>query len=169
MSVEQARAAQANVTAVAAGEGLDYHLATATGGNSFDAHRLVHLAAGESRQEDMEERLFAAHFVDNEAIGDHETLVRLAAEVGLDPVEAEEVLAGDAFGDEVRSDEAEARALGISGVPFFVIDRAYGVSGAQPSETLRAALDQAWTASHPLTMVTGEDDGPSCEGDNCAI
>jgi len=154
---------------VAAGEGLDYHLATAKGGNSFDAHRLVHLAAGEGRQEAMEERLFAAHFVDNEAIGDHETLVRLAAEIGLDPVEAGEVLAGDAFGDEVRSDEAEARALGISGVPFFVIDRAYGVSGAQPSETLRAALDQAWTASHPLTMVTGEDDGPSCEGDNCAI
>ncbi len=167
MSVEQAQAAQANLTELAGAEGLDYHLATARSGNSFDAHRLVHLAATQGRADEMKERLFAAYLEESKPIGDVDTLVGLAAEVGIDPERAASALAGEEFAGEVRNEEAEARSLGISGVPFFVIDRAYGISGAQPAQVLARALEAAWDASHPFTMVaTG---GDACEGDSCAV
>jgi predicted DsbA family dithiol-disulfide isomerase len=169
MSEADALAAQRNLTSVAAGEGLDFHLDRARSGNSFDAHRLLHLAAEEGRQDQMKERLFSAYFVEGQAIGDRDTLVALAGEIGIDPGRAAEVLAGDKYTSEVRSEEAEARAIGISGVPFFVIDRTYGVSGAQPAETLTAALEQAWSESHPLTMVPSAGEAGACEGDSCAI
>jgi predicted DsbA family dithiol-disulfide isomerase len=171
MTRQDAMSAQDNLTSVAAGDGLDFHLATARSGNSFAAHRLIHLAATEDRQDEMKERLFAAYLVEGQPIGDPGTLAGLAAEVGISRPRADEVLAGDEFASAVRHDEEQARAFGISGVPFFVIDRAYGVSGAQPAETLRAALERAWADSHPLTMVTaaGGEQGVGCEGDSCAL
>ena len=143
MSVDQARASNAQLTDLAAAEGLEYDLEHTRGGNTFDAHRLIHLAAAHDRQDAAKERLMRAYFSEREPIGDRETLVRLIAEVGIDPDEARAVLDGDAYADAVRADEALAARFGIRGVPFFVLDRRYGVSGAQPPELLLQALETA--------------------------
>lgn len=170
MSREKAAAANARVTSLAAQEGLDYHLAQAHPGNTFDAHRLIHLAAAHGRQGEMKERLMHAYFTEGQPVGDVETLVKLAVEVGLDADEARAVLAGDTYADEVAADEREARQLGITGVPFFVIDEKYGISGAQPTELFQQALEQAWSESHPLIQVSSaSQDAGSCDGDTCAI
>jgi predicted DsbA family dithiol-disulfide isomerase len=145
--IERARAMEQNVSQVAAGEGLEYDLEHARIGSSFDAHRLIQLAKRHGLQDAMKERLFRARFTEGLLISDHATLRRLAAEVGLDPAEVQETLAGEAFTDDVRADELTARRLGISGVPMFVVDRAYGASGAQPSEQLLALLRHAWEAA----------------------
>jgi len=146
MTVEQAERTNAQMTALAAGEGLEYHLDRTCGGNSFDAHRLVHLAAEHGLQDAMQERLMRAYFTEGEAIGDAGTLARLATELGLDPAP---LARPDAYADAVRADEALAARIGIHGVPYFVLDRRYGVSGAQPSELLLQALEKAWEARVP--------------------
>jgi predicted DsbA family dithiol-disulfide isomerase len=143
MPLERARAMNARMTDEAKKEGLDFHLDRVKVGNTFDAHRLVHLAAESGRADAMKERLMKAYFTDGEAIAEPETLARLAAEIGLDPAKARQVLAGDAYAADVRADESRARAFGISGVPFFAIDERYGVSGAQTPEVLLGALRQA--------------------------
>ncbi|HXM59059.1 MAG TPA: DsbA family oxidoreductase [Candidatus Dormibacteraeota bacterium] len=143
-TVEQARAAQDRVTGVAAQEGLTYRLDAARAANTFDAHRLLHLAAERGVQAAVEEALMAAHFVESRPLGDAETLVSVVAAAGLDEAAARDVLAGDAYAEAVAADEREAAELGITGVPFFVLDRRYGVSGAQPAELLQRALEQAW-------------------------
>jgi predicted DsbA family dithiol-disulfide isomerase len=142
--VAEAEAMQARVTETAAADGLEYQLDRARGGNTFDAHRLLHLAAAQGVQADAKERLMRAYFTEGEPISDPETLVRLAAEAGVDADAAREVLAGDRYAAEVRDDEQLAAQLGIRGVPFFVLDRRYGVSGAQPPAALLQALEQAW-------------------------
>jgi predicted DsbA family dithiol-disulfide isomerase len=146
MSVEQAERSNAQMTELAASEGLEYHLDRTRGGNSFDAHRLIHLAAANGRQDAMKERLMRAYFTEGEPVGDTETLVRLATEVGLDEHEARTALDGEAYADTVHADEELAARIGIRGVPFFVLDRRYGVSGAQPSELLLQVLEKAWEA-----------------------
>jgi predicted DsbA family dithiol-disulfide isomerase len=143
MTIEQAEAAQARVARVAAGEGLEYRLADARRGNSFDAHRLIHLGRVHGLQDAVKERFLRAYFTEAEPIGDRETLTRLAVEAGLDPAEVDETLATGRFADEVREDERRARLLGINGVPFFVLDERLGVSGAQPTEVFVQALRQA--------------------------
>jgi predicted DsbA family dithiol-disulfide isomerase len=143
MSVEQARSSQDRVTQVAAGLGLDYRLADVRRGNSFDAHRLLHLALAHGKQDELKERLLRAYFGEGEPIGEPEVLVRLAVEVGLDGTEAAETLAGDRFAEDVRADEQRARSLGIRGVPFFVLDERYGIEGAQPPESILHALREA--------------------------
>jgi predicted DsbA family dithiol-disulfide isomerase len=170
-SLAQAAAMNDRVSGIAAQDGLEYHLEKAQYGNTFDAHRLIHLAATHGLQDAMEERLFKAYFTEGAALGDTETLVKLASEVGIDAEEARTVLASDAYANEVRADIQRARRLGIQGVPFFAIDEKYGVSGAQPSDVFKEVLEQAWVESHPLTMVksTNQDDAGSCEGDSCAI
>ena len=147
MTAEQAEQANERMTALAAELGLEYHLDAVQAGNTFDAHRLVHLAARRGLGDAMEERLFTAYFTEGRSIGDHAGLVGLAAEVGLDPDEVNAALGGDDFAAEVRDDEARASSLGISGVPFYVIDQTYGVSGAQPADVLLGALEQAWSES----------------------
>jgi predicted DsbA family dithiol-disulfide isomerase len=142
MSVEQAEDMNAQMTALAAGEGLEYHLDRTRGGNSFHAHRVIHLAAEQGKQDAMQERLFHAYFNEGEAIGELDTLNRLAAELGLDP----SGLDGNAYAAAVRAAEELAARIGIQGVPYFVLDRRYGVSGAQPSELLLQALEKAWEA-----------------------
>lgn len=170
VSVEQAAAMNDRVSAIAAQEGLDYHLANAHYANTFAAHRLIHLAARHQRQHEMKERLMKAYFTDGADISDTETLVRLAAEAGITADEARDVLNDDAYAEDVRADERRAHSLGITGVPFFVIDEKYGVSGAQPTALLSDVLEQAWTESHPLIMAGGtEQEAGSCEGDTCAI
>lgn len=143
-SVDEARAMNAHVAQAAAGEGLDYRLAEAKPGNTFDAHRLIHLAAARGLQAEAKERLLRGYFTEGMPVGDHDALVEAIAEVGVDPAEARAVLAGDAYAEEVRADQQRARSLGVSGVPFFVLDGRLGVSGAQPSELFEQALEQAW-------------------------
>jgi predicted DsbA family dithiol-disulfide isomerase len=171
VSVEQALKMQARVSAVAAQEGLEYHLDQTRHENTFDAHRLLHLAAERGLQAEAEERFFRAHFTEGKALGDNETLVQLAAEIGMAEDDARAVLDSDAYTEAVRADIRRARLFGIQGVPFFAIDEQYGVSGAQPAEVLKAVLEQAWAASHPLIKIggAGQDDANSCEGDSCAI
>jgi predicted DsbA family dithiol-disulfide isomerase len=144
MSVEQAEGTNAQMTALATSEGLEYHLDRTRGGNSFDAHRLIQRALQDGLQDAMKERLMRAYFTEGEAIGDRDTLIRLAGEVGVD---GEAALTDQQYADAVRGDEELAMRIGIRGVPFFVLNRRYGVSGAQPPELLLQALDKAWPAA----------------------
>lgn len=153
VSLDEARAMNDRVTGVAARAGLDYHLEHAHPANTIDAHRLLHFAAEQGKQAELKERLLAAYFTEGKRIGDAAVLVAEAEAVGLDGAAARAVLAGNDYADAVDADLSLARAFGITGVPFFVIDRKYGISGAQPAETLRQALEQAWMESNPLTMV----------------
>src|SRR5260370_41519881 len=130
----------ARVVDAAAGEGLHYRYDIAKRAHTFDAHRLIHLAAAEGLQAPMKERVMAAYFMEGRAIGDRDTLVELAAEVGIDSERARAALDSDEYADGVRADEREAVELGITGVPFFVINRRYGVSGAQPPGGMLEAL-----------------------------
>ncbi|HVM03365.1 MAG TPA: DsbA family oxidoreductase [Acidimicrobiales bacterium] len=158
VSREEARAMNDRVTAVAAGEGLALRLEQARRGRTFDAHRLLHLGAARGVQGALAERLMAAYFTEGEPLADHQALVRAAVAVGLDGAEAGRVLAGDAYADDVRADQADARRLGISAVPFFVVDRRYGVAGAQPADVVLAALEQAWArrSSRPGADASAE-------------
>jgi len=145
MGPAQAKAAEAGVAAKAAADGLVFAEGRVMG-NTFDAHRLVHLARERGVQEQVLERLFAAYFAEARPVFAAGDLASLGAEAGLDSGEAERVLRDGAFGDAVRADEEQARAYGISGVPFFVLDGKYGVSGAQPAATFAQALEQAWAS-----------------------
>jgi len=140
MTVEQAREIEQQLTDTAAADGLDFQFGKARTGNTFDAHRLVHLAEQHGLQDEMKERLLRAHFTDGELVGDQDTLTRLGVEVGLPEHEIRETLKGDRFADEVREDERTATELGISAVPTFIVDRRVGVSGAQPPELLLKML-----------------------------
>jgi predicted DsbA family dithiol-disulfide isomerase len=153
MTVEQARAAEQRLTDVAAGEGLPFRFDIARSGTTFDGHRLVHLAETHALQAEMKERLLRAYFTEGELMSDHDTLVRLAAEVGLDEQEARELLAGDRCADEVRADERTAGELGISAVPTFVVDRRLGASGAQPPDALLELLRQGWAKRSPTSEL----------------
>jgi predicted DsbA family dithiol-disulfide isomerase len=166
-TVEQAQQMLDDMTSTAAKDGLEYHFELAHGANTFDAHRLLHLAQARGRQDELKERLMRATFTEGRPIHDHATLAELAGEVGLDPAEAATVLAGSEFADEVRADERLAARLGITGVPFFVIDEKFGLSGAQPAEVIGEALRHAWDERRPLTVLAG--DGVACEGDNCSV
>jgi predicted DsbA family dithiol-disulfide isomerase len=153
MTVEQAREAEQQLTGVAAGEGLPFRFEIARSGTTFDGHRLVHLAETHGLQDEMKERLLRAYFTEGELMSDHDTLVRLAAEVGLDEREVRELLAGDSYADEVRADERTAGELGISAVPTFVVDRKLGASGAQPPEALLDLLRRGWAKRSPASML----------------
>ena len=167
MSRDAAVAAQARVTGLAEQEGLTYRLDRARPANTFDAHRVLHLAADRGVQGQVKERLLAAYFTDGRPIGDPETLAAVAAEAGLDEAAARELLAGDAYAEEVAADEREAAALGISGVPFFVVDRRYGISGAQPAELIQRALERAWADANPITVPMPDDGAESCADGTC--
>jgi predicted DsbA family dithiol-disulfide isomerase len=143
MSVEQAAARQADMTDLAAADGIAFRFDLQRGGNTFDGHRLLHLAAGHGRQDALKERLLLAYHCEGELISGHDVLRRLAADAGLPDDEVVDLLAGDAYAAEVRSDERTAHELGISAVPFFVVDRAVGASGAQPPEVLVHLLRRA--------------------------
>jgi predicted DsbA family dithiol-disulfide isomerase len=166
MSEDQAEAANLRMTALAAGVGLEYHLDRVQAGNTFDAHRLIHLAATHGLGDAMKERLLAAYFSEGQPVGERSVLTKLAVDVGLDPTEVDSMLVGDDFATDVRDDESRAASMGVRGVPFFVIDEAIGVSGAQPADVLLEALEQGWSESHPITMAVDRDQGGS--GEACA-
>ncbi|GAA4972776.1 DsbA family oxidoreductase [Kineococcus glutinatus] len=167
--LEQAQGMLDSMTQAAAAEGLDFHFERAVAANTADAHQVIHLAAGHGLQDAVKERLLRAYFTEGEAVGDRDVLVRLAAEAGLDAAEVRAALAEDRHLADVRADEAEAAALGVRGVPFFVVDRRYGVSGAQPADQLLAVLERAWAESRPLTLVPAAEGGEACGPEGCAI
>lgn len=143
---EQLSAMNQQVTARAAKIGLEYNLGKAQTTNTLAAHRLSHLAKSKGLQREVVQRLFRAYFTEGLNIGDHETLADLAAGAGLDRDEALAALRSGDFSEDVRADIAAAGELGIRGVPFFVLDGAYAVSGAQPVEVFLNALSTAWGA-----------------------
>jgi predicted DsbA family dithiol-disulfide isomerase len=145
MSVEQAEQAQREMEERAEQDGLTFAMGELRSGNTRDAHRLSHLAKAHGLQAELTERLHRAYFTEQKSVFDAASLTELAVEVGLDRAEAERVLAGDDYGDAVAEDEATASSLGATAVPFFVIDRRYGISGAQSAELIGEALDQAWS------------------------
>ena len=176
MSEDQAQAATDRVTGVATEVGLDFRWDEAKSGNTFDAHRLIHLAATHGLGGAAKEALMAAYFTHGVPIGERAGLEQVAEEVGLDADEVRAALDEGAFAAEVRADEQLAGELGISAVPFFVIDRAIGVPGAQTPEVLLSALEQAWTRAHPLSIVSEpsdasdtRDSGEACRDGSCAI
>jgi predicted DsbA family dithiol-disulfide isomerase len=167
VSISRAEAMNERVSSIAALAGLEYHLEKAQYGNTFDAHRLIHLAATHQLQDQMEERLFKAYFTEGLMLTDTETLVKLASEVGIDADEARTVLASTAYADEVRADVQRARMFGIEGVPFFAIEEQYGISGAHPTEVFKEVLEKVWTESHPRIKRAVASQN-TCEGDSCA-
>ena len=141
------------VTAIAADEGLRYDFGSVVVANSFAGHELLHLAQARGVGDEVKEALLSAHFEHGEDIGDREVLVRIGTQAGLDADEIARDLATHTWRDAVVADIAAANSLGIRGVPFFVLDEKYGVSGAQPTELFTQALEQAWRESHPLVML----------------
>jgi predicted DsbA family dithiol-disulfide isomerase len=151
MTEEQATKSGLEMEERAAADGLEYNMTGIKMGNTVDAHRLVHLGAKHDIADTVVERFYRAHFTEQRSIFDHESLVELATDAGLDAAEARNVLESGAYAEEVEADGAQARALGANGVPFFVIDERYGVSGAQPKELFAQALDRAWSDTHATT------------------
>ncbi len=172
ISVTQAEEMVERVTRVGDDAGVDFRFDRARPGNTFDAHRLIHLGRQRGVQDAVKERLLAAAFTQGRPIGRSETLVEVGVEAGLDDDEVRSVLAGDRFAAEVRTDEQMARALGITSVPFFVVDRTYGVPGAQHPDALLDMLRQVWAERSPGPGAAAGPGGPAdqaCEGDTCAV
>lgn len=163
-------AAHRQVTEMARQEGLEYRFEQAVVANSFDAHRLLQLAKTSGRGDAAEEALFRGYFTDGVNIADHEALARLGASIGLEAEAVRVMLASGAYADAVQRDIGEARQLGIRGVPFFLMNRRYAVSGAQPVEVFRRALDKAFAewAGQPSIVEMDGADGTVCDMDgNC--
>jgi predicted DsbA family dithiol-disulfide isomerase len=172
VTLAQAQAMNARMSAEAAKEGLRFDLDRAQVGNTFDAHRLIHFAEAHGRRDEIVDRLFRAYLGEGRAIGEREVLVEIAAEAGLDPEAARTMLASDAYAAAVRADEARARVFGISGVPFFAIDERVGVSGAQPPEVLLGVLQEAWRESAAVETPTVEPaagDTAGCADGYCSM
>jgi predicted DsbA family dithiol-disulfide isomerase len=145
-SREQAEGAQRNIAAQGADDGADFRFELVRDGNTFDAHRLLKLAATHGLADRMNERLFRARFAEGVLLSDRTELDRLGRDVGLPADELADTLAGSRYADEVRADERLAGELGIRAVPFFVVDRAIGASGAHPPEVLGQLLERGWEA-----------------------
>ncbi|MCW2621717.1 MAG: oxidoreductase [Frankiales bacterium] len=165
-TLPQAQEMLDGMTQTAAAEGLAFRFDLSRSGNTFDAHRLLHLAREHGLQDTLKERLDHGTFTQGLSVSDHEELTAVAVEVGLAEADVRAVLASDRYADAVRADIAQAQAYGVTGVPFFVIDEKYGVPGAQPAETMLQVLEKAWADRSPLELVAG---GEVCEGDTCAV
>lgn len=169
MPASQVRQMFDHVTEQAAGEGLNYDFDSIVVANSFTAHRFLHLAKEHGSMEKAKESLLSGHFEHGGDIGSVDYLVRIGTELGMAEEEIRATLDSDRFADDVRADINEARTLGVTGVPFFVLDRKYGISGAQPVEVFSNALQQAWTESHPLVMANDDGGGQACGPDGCSV
>ncbi|WP_434617248.1 DsbA family oxidoreductase [Arthrobacter sp. A5] len=176
MAPDNVRQMFGHVTEQAAAEGLSYDFDKAVVANSFKAHQLLHLAAAHGKGDDVKEALLSAHFEHGEDIGSRDFLLHTGTAAGLPTGEITQMLETDKYADDVRADFDEARRLGVTGVPFFVIDRKYGISGAQPAELFGQALNEVWAEAHPLVMVNQpggngyetDDSGEVCGPDGCA-
>lgn len=171
MTLDQARQAESRVAANAADAGLEYVTEGRDTGNTFDIHRLLHFAKTKGKQGDLLDLAYAANFAETRSVFDDDRLVELAVRAGLEESETRAVLAdATAFAADVRADEREAAVLGATGVPFFVLDRKFGVSGGQPAEVFTQALEEAWAAQAPVLTVVGQGvEGAVCGPDGCEI
>ncbi len=152
------------VTDMAKGVGLHYDFDRAVVANSFDAHRLIQFAKTKGKGDAAEEQLFKAYFTEGKNTADHAVLMTIGSQIGLDPTELKTVLESSAYSEEVKQDVSEAELIGVQGVPFFVIDRKYGVSGAQESKTFVDALTKAWSEhqKNNLVNLSSQSSGASC-------
>ena len=170
-SKEQADQTIAHVTGIAKQVGLDFHFEKAVVANSFDAHRLSHLAKKHGKQNELEEKLFSAYFIEGKNTADFNTLLQIASDLGLDKTEVSALLKSDIYTNEVYQDIKQAQQIGVSGVPFFVLDNKYAVSGAQESETFLGALTKAYeehSLKNNLETVTSTNND-SCGPDGCEL
>lgn len=144
MTIAHVKQMQDNVVQMAANAGLKFDFDKSVVANSFDAHRISHLAIKYGVQDKVEELLFAAHFTEGKNTSDHNTLIEIAKQAGIDTNEAKKVLESKEYTKEVLNDIEEAQQLGVSGVPFFVFDRKYAVSGAQDSKVFLETLNKSF-------------------------
>lgn len=168
ISKQQGLEMHQHVINVAKEVGLHFDFEKSVVANSFNAHRLIQFAKSQGKGNEMEEALFKAHFTDGKNIDDKQILMQIGTAIGIDEKSIQNVLDSNAFADEVRNDEQQAQLLGVRGVPFFVLNNKYGISGAQSSETFLSALEQTWEEikkeKQPLIITEGE----SCSADgNC--
>ncbi|MBB4805503.1 putative DsbA family dithiol-disulfide isomerase [Chryseobacterium defluvii] len=157
-----------HVTQLGKQAGIDFDFENALITNTFSAHQLLHLSKIYHLSSETEEALFKAHFVDGENIADIGFLISLAEKLGIDGEEAKQVLTSDRFHEEVKQDISEATNNEITGVPFFVLDGKYAVSGAQPVEVFENALQQAYKETVTMKDLS-DDDSNSCDTDECKI
>jgi predicted DsbA family dithiol-disulfide isomerase len=174
MTPEQAAQAQERVTTLAAEEGMHWQQDQTMHLNTRAAHRLIHLAleeGGRARQDALKEALLAAYFVHARNVADPAVLTEIAVAQGLDADRVAAVLGSQEYDDAVEADIRQAAAFGATGVPFYVVDERYGVSGAQPVELFTQVLEKAWADAHPQVQLVGlgEPDADACGPDGCAI
>ncbi|MBM7580937.1 DsbA family oxidoreductase [Jeotgalibacillus terrae] len=169
MSYDQAVDMTNNVVAQAKEVGLDYDFSKMKRTNTQDAHRLTHFAAEHGKDGVLTEKLLSAYFLESKHIGDHDQLVAIAEEAGLNGEKAREVLESDQYAAEMNADIQKAAQIGVSGVPFFVLENKYAISGAQPDEVFTQALEKVWeeTNQSPLVNVGGQ--GNACTDDSCDV
>lgn len=172
MSAKKAKRTLDGITQRAASAGLTYKFDKMIPTNTFDAHRLTKFAKRNGKETEMTETLLSAFFTEGKHIGDRETLADLAASIGLDREEALNTLHDEkAYENEVRADQQMARQIGIKGVPFFVINEKYALSGAQPVEAFAEALQKVWEEEKqsPILEDISSEESASCEDGNCVI
>lgn len=165
ISIQQVEGMYQHVQKAANEIDLNFNLEKSVVANSFNAHRLIQFAKSKELGNEIEEELFKAQFIDGKNIDKKETLIKLGIAIGLDEKETREVVESDAFSKEVEKDESAARSIGVRGVPFFVLDGIYAVSGAQSPEIFLSALTQAWEETHKKKSTDVLSKGTSCEID----
>ncbi|TWP34595.1 DsbA family oxidoreductase [Leekyejoonella antrihumi] len=169
MPTGQVREMFTHVAAQAKGEGLSYDFDHLVVANSLRGHQLLHLSKEHGVADLVKEALLSAHFEHGQDIGDQQVLTGIGTAAGLDADEIGDVLRTERFQGAIEADIEQARAIGIQGVPFFVVGERYGVSGAQPPELIRQALEKAWTETNPVVMVDSSSGEAACGPDGCAI
>lgn len=165
ISLEQVKEMNGHVLESAKEVGLTFNFEDSVPANSFNAHRLIQFAKSKGLGNEIEEALFEAHFKNGVNIDDTAELIRVGKNIGLDEKEVTEVLESDAFTNEVRADQKQAQAYGIQGVPFFVLNNKYGVSGAQPVEAFAQALEKSWSEYEEDNKIVIMNNGASCSVD----
>lgn len=168
LQYEQAIELTQYVTKMANEVGLDFHFDKIVVANSFDAHRFTHFAAKKGLQHQAEEKLFKAYFVEGKNIGDHEVLYEIGIALGFETDEVKEMLVTDGYAQEVIRDVKEAKNLNIRGVPFFIFNRRYGLSGAQPEHVFLEVLEKAYEDEIQLVEVTSADNS-TCDDGSCSV
>ncbi|MGG7177886.1 DsbA family oxidoreductase [Clostridium paraputrificum] len=169
ITYEEAKRNNENIIKQAANVGLTYNFDTLIPTNSFDAHRMIHFASKYGKMNEITEKLFIAYFTDSKDISDHKILADIAESIGLDRYEALNTLASNDYKKEVRADEEEASRLGITGVPFFVFNGKFAVSGAQPTNVFLNTLEKVLEDEKPEDSFNEESNEESCVGGVCPI
>lgn len=170
ISVEEAKRANADIGKQAEALGLTFRFETMKPTNTFDAHRLAQYAKEKGKLDEVVERLFYAYFTESKRISDRDVLLELAEAAGLDRKETEAVLDSERYAEQVRNEEAIAAQLGIRGVPFFVLNQKYAISGAQPVDVFRQALEKVWAEEQQSSSLQSlAEKGKTCTDGNCAI